>query len=211
MAPVPEQRRLRVMQAGYSFSGRGSAVAGRKSEKEDSMVRTKDIGKKQIVPCLWFDGKAEEAAKFYVSTIRNSKMGKITRYGEAAAKESGQPLGSVMTVTFTINGQEFMALNGGPQFTFSPAVSFVLTCDTQKEIDRLWDKLSEGGEKSVCGWLKDKYGLSWQVVPAVLEKMLEDKDVKRSEAVMEALIKMAKLDIKALQEAYEKPGLKKAA
>jgi len=175
------------------------------------MLRIKDIRKKQVVPCLWFDGKAEEAAQFYVSTIRNSKMGKIARYGEAAAKASGQPVGSVMTVTFTINGQEFMALNGGPQFTFSPAVSFFLKCDTQKEIDRLWDKLSEGGEKSVCGWLKDKYGLSWQIVPAVLDKMMEDKDQKRRDAVMEALIQMTKLDIKALQEAYDKPGLKKAA
>lgn len=175
------------------------------------MLRTKDIGKKQVVPCLWFDNKAEEAAKFYVSTIRNSKIGKILRYGEAAAKASGQPAGSVMTVTFTINGQEFMALNGGPQFTFSPAVSFVLTCNTQKEIDRLWDKLSEGGEKSVCGWLTDKYGLSWQVVPAVLDTMLEDKDAERAEAVMEALLQMTKLDIKKLKEAYGKPGLKKAA
>lgn len=175
------------------------------------MLKTKDIGKKQIVPCLWFDNKAEEAAKFYVSTIRNSKIGKILRYGEAAAKASGQPAGSVLTVTFTINGQEFMALNGGPQFTLSPAVSFVLTCNTQKEIDRLWDKLSEGGEKSVCGWLTDKYGLSWQVVPAVLDTMLEDKDAERAEAVMEALLQMTKLDIKKLKEAYGKPGLKKAA
>jgi predicted 3-demethylubiquinone-9 3-methyltransferase (glyoxalase superfamily) len=175
------------------------------------MLKTGGIKKKPVVPCLWFDNKAEEAAKFYASTIGNSRIGKIVRYGEAAAKASGQPAGSVMTVTFTINGQEFMALNGGPQFTFSPAVSFVLTCDTQKEIDRLWDKLSEGGEKSVCGWLTDKYGLSWQVVPAVLDKMLEDKDAKRRDAVMDALLHMAKLDIKTLQEAYEKPGLKKAA
>jgi len=175
------------------------------------MLKTGGIKNKPVVPCLWFDNKAEEAAKFYVSTIRNSRIGKIVRYGEAAAKASGQPAGSVMTVTFTINGQEFMALNGGPQFTLSPAVSFVLTCDTQKEIDRLWDKLSEGGEKSVCGWLTDKFGLSWQVVPAVLDKMLEDKDAKRSEAVMEALLQMTKLDIKALQEAYDKPDLKKAA
>ena len=175
------------------------------------MLKTGDIRKKQVVPCLWFDNKAEEAAKFYVSVIKNSKMGKIARYGEAAAKASGQPVGSVMTVTFTINGQEFMALNGGPQFTFSPAVSFFLKCDTQKEIDRLWDKLSEGGEKSVCGWLTDKYGLTWQIVPTVLDKMMEDKDEKRRDAVMEALIQMTKLDIRKLEEAYEKPGLKKAA
>ncbi len=199
-----------MVRYGPGAGARAQLRAG-KSEKEDHMLKTGDIRKKQVVPCLWFDGKAEEAAKFYVSTIRNSKMGKITRYGEAAAKESGQPAGSVMTVTFTINGQEFMALNGGPQFTFSPAVSFVLTCNTQKEIDRLWGNLSEGGEKSVCGWLKDKYGLSWQVVPAVLDKMLEDKDAKRSEAVMEALIQMTKLDIGKLEEAYGKHGLKKAA
>ncbi len=175
------------------------------------MLKARGISRKQVVPCLWFDGKAEEAAKFYVSVIRNAKLGKITRYGEAAAKASGQPAGSVMTVTFTINGQEFMALNGGPQFTFSPAVSFFLKCDTQKEIDRLWDKLSEGGEKSVCGWLTDKYGLTWQVVPASLDRMMSDKDAKRTEAVMAALLQMTKLDIKSLEEAYEKAGQKKAA
>ena len=195
----------------YGPGAAGAQLQAGKSEKEDQMLKRGDIGKKPVVPCLWFDNKAEEAAKFYVSTIRNSKIGKIVRYGEAAAKASGQPAGSVMTVTFTINGQEFLAMNGGPQFTFSPAVSFFLKCDTQKEIDRLWDKLSEGGEKSVCGWLTDKFGLTWQIVPAVFDKMMEDKDAKKRDAVMEALLQMTKLDIKTLQEAYEKPGLRKAA
>jgi predicted 3-demethylubiquinone-9 3-methyltransferase (glyoxalase superfamily) len=159
---------------------------------------------KNITPCLWFDDKAEEAAKFYVSIIKNSKMGGITRYGEGGAQASGRPAGTVMTVEFKLNGQKFLALNGGPQFTFSPAISFVLNCETQKEIDTLWDKLSEGGEKEVCGWLKDKYGVSWQIVPAVLGKMLQNKDVRKTERVMKALLQMTKLDIKTLQRAYGK-------
>jgi len=159
---------------------------------------------KKITPCLWLDSKAEEAAKFYVSLIKNSKMGSITRYGEEGAKASGRPAGTVMTVTFSLNGQEFMALNGGPVFTFSPAISFVLNCETQPEIDTLWDKLSEGGEKNVCGWLKDKYGVSWQIVPAVLEEKFQDKDAEKTERVMKAMLQMTKLDIKTLQRAYGK-------
>jgi predicted 3-demethylubiquinone-9 3-methyltransferase (glyoxalase superfamily) len=159
---------------------------------------------KKITPCLWFDNKAEEAAKFYVSIIQNSKIGSITRYGEEGAAASGRPAGTVMTVTFQLNGQEFMALNGGPQFTFSPAISFVVHCETQEEIDTLWDKLSEGGEKEVCGWLKDKYGVSWQIVPAVLGEMLQDKDAEKTKKVMQALLKMSKLDIKTLKQAYER-------
>jgi predicted 3-demethylubiquinone-9 3-methyltransferase (glyoxalase superfamily) len=158
---------------------------------------------KKITPCLWFDNKAEEAAKFYVSIIQNSKIGSITRYGEEGAAASGRPAGTVMTVTFQLNGQEFLALNGGPQFTFSPAISFVVHCETQEEIDTLWDKLSEGGEKEVCGWLKDKYGVSWQIVPAVLGEMLQDKDAEKTKKVMQALLKMSKLDIKTLKQAYE--------
>ena len=158
---------------------------------------------KKITPCLWFDNKAEEAAKFYVSIIKNSKMGSIARYGEEGAKASGRPAGTVMTVAFQLNGQEFLALNGGPQFTFSPAISFVMNCDTQAEIDTLWDKLSEGGEKEVCGWLKDKYGVSWQIVPTVLGKMMKDKNAKKTERVMKAIIQMTKLDIKGLKKAYE--------
>jgi predicted 3-demethylubiquinone-9 3-methyltransferase (glyoxalase superfamily) len=156
----------------------------------------------KTMPCLWFDNKAEEAAKFYVSIFKNSAIGIITRYGEEAAKVSGRPKGTVMTVTFQLDGQEFMALNGGPQFSFSPAISFVVNCQTQKEIDELWDKLSEGGEKVECGWLKDKYGVSWQVVPTVLGQILQDKDSKKTERVMKALLDMKKLDIEGLKKAY---------
>ena len=151
----------------------------------------------KITPCLWFDDKAEEAAKFYVSIFKNSKLGKIARYGEAGAEVSGRPKGSVMTVTFQLDGQEFMGLNGGPQFKFTEAISLVVNCKTQQEVDEMWEKLSAGGEKGVCGWLKDKYGLSWQLVPTVVEKMFQDKDAKKSERVMKALLHMKKLDIKS--------------
>ena len=157
----------------------------------------------KITPCLWFDGRAEEAAKFYVSIFKNSKVGTMTRYGEAGAEVSGRPKGSVMTATFEIEGQEFVALNGGPQFKFTEAISFVVNCETQKEIDEMWEKLSHGGEQGQCGWLKDKYGLSWQVVPPVLGEMLQDKDAKKSERVMKAMLQMNKLDIKTLKQAYE--------
>ena len=157
----------------------------------------------KITPCLWFDNKAEEAAKFYVSLIKNSTMGSIARYGEEGAKASGRPAGTVMTVAFQLNGQEFLALNGGPQFTFSPAISFIVNCETQEEIDTLWDKLSEGGEKNVCGWLQDKYGVSWQIVPTVLGELLQDKDAGKTERVMKAMLQMTKLDIKTLKQAYE--------
>jgi len=157
----------------------------------------------KITPCLWFDDKAEEAAKFYVSIFKNSKIGNTTRYGEAGAKVSGRPKGSVMTVTFEIEGQEFVALNGGPRFTFSEAISLMVKCETQKEIDEMWDKLSQGGEKGQCGWLKDKYGLSWQIVSPVWDEMLRDKDVKKSERVMKAILQMTKPDIKTLKQAYE--------
>lgn len=156
----------------------------------------------KIMPCLWFDNEAEEAARFYASIFKNSKIGIITRYGEEAAKASGRPKGTVMTVTFQLDGQEFMALNGGPQFTFSPAISLVVNCQTQNEIDELWEKLSEGGEKVECGWLKDKFGVSWQVVPSVLGQMLQDKDAKKTERVMKALLQMKKLDIEGLRKAY---------
>ncbi len=158
---------------------------------------------KKITPCLWFDNKAEEAVNFYVSIIKNSKIGSITRYGEEGAEASGRQTGTVMTVTFQLNGQEFLALNGGPQFTFSPAISFIVNCETQEEIDTMWDKLSEGGEKNVCGWLKDKYGVSWQIVPAVLGEMMRDKDIEKTERVMKAILQMTKIDITALQRAYD--------
>jgi len=155
-----------------------------------------------ITPCLWFNDQAEEAMRFYVSIFENSKVGRVTRYGEAGAKVSGRPKGSVMTATFEIGGQEFMALNGGPHFTLSEAVSFIVKCDTQKEIDTFWEKLSEGGEKGVCGWLKDKFGLSWQIVPTMLSDMMQDKDADKTNRVMQAILQMKKLDIARLQEAY---------
>src|SRR5262245_27640703 len=154
---------------------------------------------KKITPFLWFDGKAEEAMNFYVSIFKNSRVGSVTRYGEAGPG----PKGSVMTATFNLDGQDFIALNGGPHFKFTEAISFSVDCKTQEEIDQLWAKLSEGGQKSRCGWLKDKYGLSWQIVPTVLIELLADKDTKKSKKVMEAMLKMDKLDIKTLKHAYE--------
>ena len=157
----------------------------------------------KITPFLWFDDNAEEAVKFYVSIFKNSKIGRMTRYGEEGAKVSGRPEGTVMTIAFQLEGQTFAALNGGPHFKFTEAISLVVNCKTQKEVDELWEKLSEGGEEGQCGWLKDKYGLSWQIVPTVLSKMLQDKDPKKSERVMQALIQMRKFDIKRLKQAYE--------
>jgi predicted 3-demethylubiquinone-9 3-methyltransferase (glyoxalase superfamily) len=153
---------------------------------------------KKIASCLWFDSQAEEAARFYTSIFPRSKMGKISRYGEGAPR----PKGSVLTVTFTLDGQEFVALNGGPEFKFTEAVSFIVNCDDQKEIDRMWNKLSAGGEQVQCGWLKDKFGLSWQIVPASIQKMLTDKDAKRADRVMRAVLGMKKLVIKDLEKAY---------
>ena len=158
----------------------------------------------KITPCLWFDDKAEEAAKYYVSIFKHSKLGHTTHYGEAGAEVSGRPKGSVMTVTFEIEGQEFVALNGGPLFKFTEAVSFMVKCNTQAEIDEMWNKLSEGGEEGPCGWLKDKYGLSWQIVVPEWDEMLRDKDDKKSERVMAAILQMTKPDLQRVQQAYEK-------
>jgi len=152
-----------------------------------------------ITPFLWFDGKAEEAMNFYASIFKNSKIGSVTRYGE----EGPGPKGKVMTATFQLNGQEFIALNGGPQFAFSPAISFLVNCETQQEVDELWEKLSEGGEKQRCGWLKDKFGLSWQIVPSALGVMLRDKDAEKSRRVMKAMLQMDKIDIEGLRQAYD--------
>ncbi len=157
----------------------------------------------KITPCLWFDGQAEEAAKFYASIFGDSKIKSIFRYNEEAAKMAGRPKGSVLTVLFQLAGQEFLALNGGPQFKFTEAVSFVVNCETQKEVDYFWDKLSAGGEESRCGWLQDKYGLSWQVVPTVAIEMLQDKDAAKSERVMKAILQMGKLEIATLKRAHE--------
>jgi len=153
----------------------------------------------KITPFLWFNDKAEEAIKFYTSIFKKSKIGKITRYGE----EGPGPKGTVMTAAFKLEGQDFVALNGGPVFTFSPAISFVVNCETQKEVDYFWEKLSKGGEIQQCGWLKDKYGVSWQIVPTVLVKMLQDKDAEKSRRVMKAMLQMIKIDIKGLKQAYQ--------
>ena len=155
----------------------------------------------KITPFLWFDGRAEEGMNFYVSIFKNSKVGTVSRYGDAGPG----PKGSVMSATFTLEGQEFMALNGGPMFTFSPAISFFVSCQTQAEVDDLWEKLSAGGEKSRCGWLKDKFGVSWQIIPSVLGELLADKDPAKSRRVMQAMLKMAKLDIEALRQAAAQP------
>ena len=159
----------------------------------------------RITPCLWFDSNAEEAAQFYVSIFKNSKIGKISRYGKERHEIHGRPEGSVLTVEFELNGQTFTALNGGPVFTFNEAISFQVHCETQQELDYYWEKLSEGGDEQAqqCGWLKDKYGVSWQIVPSVLGEMLQDKNTEKAERVMKALLQMKKLDIKTLQQAYE--------
>jgi len=153
----------------------------------------------KITPFLWFDYQAEEAARFYISIFKNSKITGITRYGKAGPG----PDGSVMTVSFELDGQELTALNGGPQFKFTEAISLVVDCETQAEVDTLWKKLTEGGEEVQCGWLKDKYGLSWQIVPSGLNELLYGKDAERSRRAMEAMLQMKKLDIAKIQQAYE--------
>jgi predicted 3-demethylubiquinone-9 3-methyltransferase (glyoxalase superfamily) len=155
----------------------------------------------KITPFLWFDNQAEEAVKFYTSIFKNSKIGKIARYDQQTAKAAGRPAGSVMTVEFQLEGQEFVALNGGPVFKFTEAISFVVNCKTQAEVDRFWRKLSSGGKEVQCGWLKDKYGLSWQIVPTVLGELLSAKDAAKSQRVMQAMLQMVKLDIKRLKQA----------
>lgn len=156
----------------------------------------------KIVPCLWFDTQAEEAAKFYTSVFPNSKIKQVTHYGEAASKAAGLPVGTVLTVTFDLNGQPHMGLNGGPAFHFSEAISLMVQCDTQEEIDRYWSALTaDGGQESVCGWLKDKYGLSWQIVPTLLDELRDDPAA--ANRVMAAVVKMKKLDLAELKRAAE--------
>ena len=153
----------------------------------------------KITPFLWFNGQAEEAMNFYISIFKNSKAINVSRYGEGGPGQKG----SVMSATFQLEGQIFMALNGGPQFTFTPAISLFVNCETQEEVDELWRKLSAGGSEERCGWLKDKYGLSWQIIPSVLGKLLQDKDPEKAKSVMMAMLKMNKIEIKILKEAYE--------
>ena len=157
-----------------------------------------------ITPCLWFDNQAEEAARYYIGIFKNSKITAISRYGEAGREVHGQPAGTVMTVAFELNGQPFTALNGGPVFTFNEAISFQVMCRTQEEVDHYWDKLSEGGDKNAqqCGWLKDRYGVSWKVVPTVLIEMMSDPDQEKSGRAMQAMLQMKKLDIAELERAF---------
>jgi predicted 3-demethylubiquinone-9 3-methyltransferase (glyoxalase superfamily) len=154
--------------------------------------------KQKITPFLWFDNNAEEAVNYYASIFKNSKKLRVSRYGDAGPG----PKGSVMTISFELDGQEFVALNGGPQFKFTEAISLVVNCETQKEVDEFWSKLSAGGQEIECGWLKDKFGLFWQIVPTPLFKLISDSDPEKANRVMEALLKMKKLDIAALEEAY---------
>lgn len=156
----------------------------------------------KITPCLWFDDKAEEAVNFYVSIFKNSKVGEVMRYDEASSRVSGRPAGSVLTVNFQIEGQDFIALNGGPVFKFTPAISFLVSCETQEEVDELWGKLSAVPEAEQCGWLQDKYGVSWQIVPTVLDEMLRDPDPEKAQRVMKAMLEMKKIDLNGLKQAY---------
>jgi len=153
----------------------------------------------KITPCLWFDYQAEEAVKFYTSIFKSSRVNKVTHYTEAGPGEKGQ----VLTISFDLNGQEFVALNGGPQFKFTEAVSFVVKCETQAEIDEMWEKLSAGGQKSQCGWLKDRYGLSWQIVPPLLLELIADKDRAKADRVMKAMLQMTKIDVAAIKRAAQ--------
>lgn len=153
----------------------------------------------RVTPFLWFDNQAEEAVNFYTSIFKNCRVGKVSRYGDAGPGAKG----TVMTASFVLDGQEFIALNGGPQFKFSPAISFVVNCETQPEIDHYWSKLSAGGRTDQCGWLTDKFGLSWQIVPTILGQLMSDKDAEKSGRVMKALLQMTKLDIEGLKQAYD--------
>jgi predicted 3-demethylubiquinone-9 3-methyltransferase (glyoxalase superfamily) len=163
------------------------------------------INTQKITPCLWFDSQAEEAARFYTSVFKNSGIGRIARYGKVGFEIHGRPEGTVMTVEFAIEGQAFTALNGGPIFKFNEAVSLQVLCETQEEVDYYWEKLSEGGDEKAqqCGWLKDKYGLSWQIVPKVLSELVSDPDSEKSQRAMQAMLQMQKLDIDKLKQAYE--------
>ena len=159
----------------------------------------------KITLCLWFDNQAEEAANFYTSIFKNSKIGNISRYGKEGYEIHGGEAGTVLTIDFELEGQKYTALNGGPAFKFNEAISFVVQCNTQKEVDYYWEKLSENGDKRAqqCGWLKDKYGVSWQIVPVVLGEMLRDKDPGKSDRVMKSMLQMKKLDIEELKRAYK--------
>jgi predicted 3-demethylubiquinone-9 3-methyltransferase (glyoxalase superfamily) len=169
----------------------------RRPDAEAAAIERRKVMQK-IIPCLWFDDQAEEAVRFYTSIFKNSRIGKVAYYGEGAPR----PKGSVMTIQFELDGQEFLALNGGPVFHFTEAISLIVNCKSQKELDRIWKALTKGGSEVQCGWLKDKFGLSWQIVPSVVSKMITDPDPDRAERVLKAVLRMKKLDIKALKKAY---------
>jgi predicted 3-demethylubiquinone-9 3-methyltransferase (glyoxalase superfamily) len=202
MATIVSVRRL-FRQTGCKFVSKEpghstqSCLHGRlasiKSEREDFHMQ-------KITPFLWYDGQAEEAMNFYISIFKNSKVVTIARYGDAGPG----PKGSVMTAAFQLEGQDFVALNDGPHYKFTPAISFVVNCETQEEVDELWEKLSAGGRKDRCAWLTDKYGVSWQIVPTILSKLLQDKDPEKVQRVMQAMLQMDKIDIARLKQAYEK-------
>lgn len=159
-------------------------------------------GRDKVMPCLWFDHQAEDAANLYVSLFDNSRIGSISRYGEAGKETHGQEPGSAMTVEFILDGRNFMGLNGGAHFKFTPAISFSVDCETQEEVDTLWQKLSEGGREDRCGWLGDRFGVSWQIIPRVLGELLKDRDREKSARVMNAMLQMNKIDISLLEQAY---------
>jgi predicted 3-demethylubiquinone-9 3-methyltransferase (glyoxalase superfamily) len=165
------------------------------------LEKGKEYSMKKITPFLWFDDKAEEAMNFYVSIFKNSKVLSVSRYGKGAP----YPEGTAFVTSFQLDGQEFMALNAGPEFHFTEAISLYVNCETQLEVDDLWEKLTEGGEESRCGWLKDKYGLSWQIVPTVLGELMNDKDTEKASRVTQAMLKMNKIDIQKLRQAYDQP------
>jgi len=182
-----------------SFRGDGGLYgqAGRRAVR-DQRTKGRRIMQK-ITPCLWFDTQGEEAANFYTSIFKDSKILHVARYGEAGPR----PAGTVMTVSFELDGQEFIALNGGPEFKFNEAISFQVNCETQAEVDEFWNGLSEGGEEGPCGWLKDRYGVSWQIIPTALTDLMSDPDPEKSQRVMKAMLEMSKIDIEALKKAYE--------
>ena len=202
VALFTEERQIELLVLQSVSAGAGDAGTNAPALSRLNQNMTTKITQK-ITPFLWFDDKAEEAAKFYASIFKNSKVGKITRYDEEAAKTTGRPADSVMTVEFELEGQQFVALNGGPMFKFTEAISFVVNCETQEEVDYYWSKLSAGGEESRCGWLTDKFGLSWQVVPVVLIEMLADQDTAKAKRVTHAMLQMDKIDIPTLKKAYD--------
>jgi predicted 3-demethylubiquinone-9 3-methyltransferase (glyoxalase superfamily) len=177
-------------------------VVANKDRQPSRTVTTNDTRGhvvQKITPCLWFDTEAEEAVSFYTSLFKNSRILDVSRYGDAGPR----PAGTVMTVSFELEGQEFTALNGGPEFTFNEAVSFQVNCETQEEVDEFWNSLSEGGEEGPCGWLKDRYGLSWQIIPIALNQLLSDPDPERSQKAMKAMLEMGKIDVEVLKRAVE--------